>query len=129
MFSNLTTLLPLLVSNLLLSTNDVAEQRTKAVLLRLSPASCVVLQQGGRCYATVDIQWQSVAPEELCLHVGLQKLHCWQSSREGRLRYEFAEYDSQQLQMLSTTGIEAEAIIKVLWVNENPRVKRYWRLF
>lgn len=129
MFSNLTTLLPLLVSNLLLSTNDVAEPRTKAVLLRLSPASCVVLQQGRRCYATVDIQWQSVAPEELCLHAGLQKLHCWQSSREGRLRYEFAEYDSQQLQMLSTTGIEAEAIIKVLWVNENPRVKRYWRLF
>lgn len=97
--------------------------------LSLTPATCVALQQGRLCYATVHVHWQSATPQDFCLQAGTEKLHCWPTGREGRWRYEFAEYDSQQLQLVSPDGIQAQATISVNWVQKNPRVKRHWRLF
>jgi hypothetical protein len=129
MFSDRQLFLPLLLSIALVSSSAVAKQQINAVNFKLTPATCVALQQGRRCYATVEILWQSKVPQELCLHAGAQKLHCWQLVREGRWRYEFAEYYSQQLQLISSSGVVAQATISVNWVQKNPRVKRHWRLF
>ncbi len=122
-------LLPIFLSGMLLSISVSAQQPLSAVNLKLTPATCVALQQGRRCYATVDIQWQSTVSEELCLYAGPQKLHCWQPARVGHWRYEFAEYNSQQLQLMSGDEVKAQATITVNWVQKNPRVKRHWRLF
>lgn len=113
----------------LLSSPLAAAEATGGVRLALTPATCVALQQGRLCYATVHVRWQSATPQDLCLQAGTQKLYCWPTSREGQWRYEFAEYDSQQLQLVSPDGIQAQATISVNWVQMNPRVKRHWRLF
>jgi len=113
----------------LLSSPLAAADTTSGTKLALTPATCVALQQGRICYATVHVHWQSATPQNLCLQAGTQKLYCWPTALEGHWRYEFAEYNSQQLQLVSPDGIQAQATISVNWVQKNPRVKRHWRLF
>lgn len=122
-------LFTLLCCALLSSPLSAADDATGGIKLALTPATCVALQQGRLCYATVHVRWQSATPQDLCLQAGTRKLYCWPTSREGQWRYEFAEYDSQQLQLVSPDGIQAQATISVNWVQKNPRVKRHWRLF
>jgi hypothetical protein len=102
---------------------------TAAVQFKLTPDTCVALQQGRLCYATINIQWQTSQPLDVCLHAGTEKLQCWQASSTGRLRYEFVATDSQQLQLIGADGVLAAAVVKVNWVQKNPKVKRHWRLF
>lgn len=99
------------------------------VSLKLTPDRCVALQQGRLCYATIQIQWQSNQAQDLCLYAGSEKLQCWQASTSGQWRYEFVARDNQPLQLISTDGVRAEAVVKVNWVQKNPKVKRHWRLF
>ncbi len=123
------TLFTLLCCALLSSPVAAVAEETGGIKLALTPATCVALQQGRLCYATVHVRWQSATPQDLCLQAGTQKLYCWPTGREGQWRYEFAEYDGQQLQLVSPDGIQAQATISVNWVQKNPRVKRHWRLF
>jgi len=99
------------------------------VSLKLTPDRCVALQQGRLCYATIQLQWQSNKAQDLCLYAGSEKLQCWQASTTGQWRYEFVASDNQTLQLISTDGVRAEAVVKVNWVQKNPKVKRHWRLF
>jgi hypothetical protein len=122
-------LFTLLCCALLSSPQSAADDATGGIKLALTPATCVALQQGRLCYATVYVRWQSATPQDLCLQAGTQKLYCWPTGREGQWRYEFAEYDGQQLQLVSPDGIQAQATISVNWVQKNSRVKRHWRLF
>ncbi len=99
------------------------------VRLKLTPDTCVALQQGRQCYATIQIDWHSQTAQDLCLHAGSRKLQCWQASHSGRQRYEFVAADNEHIQLIGADGVLAEAVIKVNWVQKNTKVKRHWRLF
>jgi hypothetical protein len=125
-------LLPILLPMLLLGLSTsatAATPTTEMIKFKLTPDTCVALQQGRLCYATINIQWQTDKPQDVCLHAGTEKLQCWQASSAGHLRYEFVATDSQPLQLINADGILAESVIKVNWVQKNPKVKRHWRLF
>ncbi|WP_031567497.1 DUF3019 domain-containing protein [Rheinheimera texasensis] len=113
----------------LLAVASTAASAAEPVRLKLTPDTCVALQQGRQCYATIQIDWHSQTALDLCLHAGSRKLQCWQASNSGRLRYEFVAADNERIQLVGTDGILAEATIKVNWVQKNTKVKRHWRLF
>ncbi len=113
----------------LLAVASTAVSAAEPVRLKLTPDTCVALQQGRQCYATIQIDWHSQTELDLCLHAGSRKLQCWQASNSGRLRYEFVAADNERIQLVGTDGILAEATIKVNWVQKNTKVKRHWRLF
>lgn len=120
----------LLTFALLLSCSGAAHAAAAdTVSLKLTPDRCVALQQGRLCYATIQIQWQSTKVQDLCLYAASKKLQCWQASSTGQWRYEFVARDNQPLQLISANGVQAEAMVKVNWVQKNPKVKRHWRLF
>lgn len=99
------------------------------VRLKLTPDTCVALQQGRQCYATIQIDWHSQTAQDLCLQAGSRKLQCWRASQSGRLRYEFVAAGNEHIRLVGADGVLAEAVIKVNWVQKNPKVKRHWRLF
>jgi hypothetical protein len=99
------------------------------VRLKLTPDTCVALQQGRQCYATIQIHWHSQTAQDLCLYAGPRKLQCWRASQSGQQRYEFVAAASEQIQLVGAEGVMAEAVIKVNWVQKNTKVKRHWRLF
>lgn len=109
------------------ATTDVVA--AEPVRLKLTPDTCVALQQGRQCYATIQIEWHSQTAQDLCLQARGLKLQCWSASQSGRLRYEFVAADNELIQLVGTDGVQAEAIIKVNWVQKNTKVKRHWRLF
>lgn len=120
----------LLIFALLLSWSGAAHATpADTTFLKLTPDRCVALQQGRLCYATIQIQWQSKQAQDLCLYAGSEKLQCWHASNNGQWRYEFVARDNQILQLISADGVQAEALVKVNWVQKNPKVKRHWRLF
>lgn len=105
------------------------EMTATAVQLKLTPDTCVALQQGRPCYATIQVQWRNQQPLPLCLYAGTEKLQCWAEGTSGQWRYEFVASDSQRLQLKHAEIVLAESMIKVNWVQKNPKVKRHWRLF
>jgi hypothetical protein len=106
-----------------------AEKSSQSDTIKLTPDTCVALQQGRLCYATIRIKWQTDTAQDLCLHAGQEQLYCWQASREGQLDYEFVGQENVSLQLIGGNGVVAEAVIKVNWVQKNSKVKRHWRLF
>lgn len=105
------------------------ETNSPPISLKLTPETCVALQQGRLCYANVNISWQSNEPQDLCLKIGQQQLQCWQASRSGQLRYEFVGQETTEVQLVNAEGELVKALIKVNWVQKNPKIKRHWRLF
>lgn len=74
-----------------IATNAAAAE---PVRLKLTPDTCVALQQGRQCYATIQIDWHNQTAQDLCLQAGSRKLQCWRTSQSGRLRYEFVGADN-----------------------------------
>jgi hypothetical protein len=97
--------------------------------LKLTPDTCVTLQQGRLCYAKITIQWQSTTPTNVCLKVNQIQLQCWQDSQRGQIHYEFVGSESMPVQLVTNDMVLAETVIKVNWVQKNPKIKRHWRLF
>lgn len=97
--------------------------------IKLTPDTCVTLQQGRLCYAKITIQWQSITPANVCLKVNQIQLQCWQDSQRGQIHYEFVGSESMPVQLVTDEMVLAETVIKVNWVQKNPKIKRHWRLF
>lgn len=111
------------------NTAQAADRASAPARLKLTPDTCVALQQGRLCYATIQVQWDSLTAEELCLFAGPEKLQCWPAGHSGQWRYDFVATDSQQLQLRSADKVLAEAVVKVNWVQKSTKIKRHWRLF
>lgn len=97
--------------------------------IKLTPDTCVTLQQGRLCYAKITIQWQSITSANVCLKVNQIQLQCWQDSQRGQIHYEFVGSESMPVQLVTDEMVLAETVIKVNWVQKNPKIKRHWRLF
>lgn len=97
--------------------------------IKLTPDTCVTLQQSRLCYAKITIQWQSITSANVCLKVNQIQLQCWQDSQRGQIHYEFVGSESMPVQLVTDEMVLAETVIKVNWVQKNPKIKRHWRLF
>lgn len=104
----------------------------------VQPNKCVALTQGRRCYAQVNITWQSEIPTTVCLiesNTSL-KLNCWEQKRQGQFTYEMASAEDVTLSLMPLDSSPAEeplvitsATIEVSWLYEGSARKRRWRLF
>jgi hypothetical protein len=108
---------------------QAGEEQASVNALKLTPDTCVSLQQGRLCYAKITIQWQSSKPVNVCLKVNQIQLECWQQSQRGQIHYEFVGSESMPVQLVSENAVLADTVIKVNWVQKNPKIKRHWRLF
>jgi len=100
-----------------------------AVVLKLTPDTCVSLQQGRTCYSKVTANWHSNQPLDLCLAIEEQVLQCWKQQQQGQHQFEFAAASSSVVRLLQQQHQLAQAKIEVNWVHKASRVKRHWRLF
>ncbi len=112
-----------------LSNARAATEQELANSIKLTPDTCVTLQQGRLCYAKITIQWQSTTPANVCLKVNQIQIQCWLNSQQGQIHYEFVGSESMPVQLVSDHMVLAESVIKVNWVQKNPKIKRHWRLF
>ncbi|GAB3019843.1 DUF3019 domain-containing protein [Bowmanella dokdonensis] len=127
MFSNGISRALLLLASLPLSGETAAEPR----LLTVTPDTCVALNQGRTCYATIAVTWHSELPGDYCLQLEdqTQPLHCWQKANQGHWQFEFAAEQSTRLLLTNGQQTLAKHEIQVNWVYKSQRRKRGWRLF
>ena len=97
------------------------------------PEQCVTLRQGRACFATVELQWQSLAKESFCLYQEGKKkqLGCWQNNNKVQIKVEFESNKTikYQLRTVSEYKVIAETQVEVSWQHKNTARKRRWRLF
>ena len=102
---------------------------TNDVELKVTPETCVSLQQGRTCYSKITAQWQSTEPLDLCLVLENQVLHCWTQQQRGQHQFEFAAASGGKVLLLQQQQPVAQAKIEVNWVHKASKTKRHWRLF
>ena len=97
------------------------------------PEQCVTIRQGRDCFATVQLQWQSVSKHSFCLYQeGTEKqLGCWQDNNNMNVKLEFESNKSvrYQLRNLHDDKVIAETKVEVSWQHKKISRKRRWRLF
>ena len=123
--------------------NVTAQQQTKLentnaeplpkVELTVTPANCVALHQGRKCFAKVSLSWQVKTPGDFCIYQKVQNkvIQCWKNSRGSNTQFEFESSEKIEYQLVTVNRSEvlAETVVEVSWVhNATPR-KRRWRLF
>jgi hypothetical protein len=96
---------------------------------KVTPDTCVSLQQGRTCYSKITAQWQSAEPLDLCLALENQVLHCWTQQQQGQHQFEFAAASGSKVLLLQQQQPVAQAKIDVNWVHKASKTKRHWRLF
>jgi hypothetical protein len=108
------------------------------VLFTLTPDRCIALNEGQNCYQTVNVEWQTVDIDDVCLIEGnaTDALYCWEAATEGsvKLAFESAETVTYTLHLKRTlTQREnplAQATVEVTWVYSKTKKRRNsWRLF
>ena len=99
------------------------------VVLKITPDTCVSLQQGRTCYSKVTARWHSNQPLDLCLTIEDQMLQCWKQQQQGQHQFEFAGASASMVRLLQNQQPLAQAQIEVNWVHKASRAKRHWRLF
>ncbi|RVU41803.1 DUF3019 domain-containing protein [Rheinheimera riviphila] len=119
----------LLISALLLHCTGVGATEAVAVVLKMTPDTCVSLQQGRTCYSKVTARWHSNQPLDLCLAIDDQVLQCWKQQQQGQHQFEFAAASTSVVRLLQDQQPLAQAQIEVNWVHKASRAKRHWRLF
>jgi len=104
--------------------------------LQITPAHCVSLEPERPCYAEVKVLWQHQAAADssaplldVCLYLGSAALKCWQNQASGDWRFEFAQAQSERVELRVNGKSVAQTMITVSWVQQNNRHKRHWRLF
>lgn len=119
----------LLTAALALQSFFVGAAETVAVVLKITPDTCVSLQQGRTCYSKVTARWHSNQPLDLCLTIEDQVLQCWKQQQQGQHQFEFAATSTSVVRLLREQQPLAQARIEVNWVHKTSRAKRHWRLF
>lgn len=102
--------------------------------VNLTPARCVALHQGQRCYQKIIITWQASQQNDYCLVIkeAAKQLYCWQQTMNANYRYDFSSDITEIIQLINTQNqqVIAEAKIELAWVyKSNSRRKTHWRLF
>ena len=112
---------------------EIDALNTKQVDFTALPEQCVTLREGRACFATVELQWQSVAKQSFCLYQEGKKkqLGCWQNNNNVQIKVEFESNKSvkYQLRTLSDDKVIAETQVEVSWQHKSTSSKRRWRLF
>ena len=93
-----------------------------------SPATCITLQQGRDCHATVHFRWQSSKDSSVCLYLEQQLLNCWQAQQQIEFEYRFVEASSRTFYLRQGDTILASHRLEVSWVQTSQR-SRQWRRF
>ncbi|MEN3158583.1 DUF3019 domain-containing protein [Alkalimonas sp. NCh-2] len=93
-----------------------------------SPATCVTLQQGRDCHATVQFRWQLSGESPVCLYLEQQQLRCWQQEQRIEFEYRFVETNSRTFYLKQGETILASHRLEVSWVQTSQR-NRQWRRF
>lgn len=119
----------LLTASLVLQSFYAGAADAVAVVLKITPDTCVSLQQGRTCYSKVTARWHSNQPLDLCLAIEDQVLQCWKQQQQGQHQFEFAGAASSMVRLLQQQQQLAQAQIEVNWVHKASRAKRHWRLF
>lgn len=119
----------LLTATLALQSCLVGAADVTAVELKITPDTCVSLQQGRTCYSKVSAHWHSNQPLDLCLVIDDQVLQCWKQQQQGQHQFEFAAAATSVVRLLQDQQPLAQAHIKVNWVHKASKTKRHWRLF
>jgi hypothetical protein len=119
----------LLFSALLLHCTRVGATEAVAVVLKITPDTCVSLQQGRTCFSKVTASWHSNQPLDLCLTIEERVLQCWEQQQQGQHQFEFAAANTSMVRLLQQQQQLAQAQIEVNWVHKASRAKRHWRLF
>lgn len=102
--------------------------------LTVHPTQCVVLEEGQKCHAKVQVEWSTELPVSVCLHNSLvqKPVRCWEDTIEGAYQEKVIARSSVYYFLKPVTGDEvlAEAELNVAWVyRESRRPSRQWRLF
>ena len=104
----------------------------------LSPERCIALNEGQTCYQTVTVTWQTDTAGDYCLMSEKMTLAlvCWENSRQGKAKMEFASSETVTFRLRltdtdnQTTYVVAQADIIVTWVySDTKRRRNSWRLF
>jgi hypothetical protein len=121
----------LLVAMLSLQSFVTAATESATVELKITPDTCVSLQQGRTCYSKVTARWHSNQPLDLCLTIEEQVLQCWKQQQQGQHQFEFAAAATSKVRLLQNQQQQplAQTQIEVNWVHKASRAKRHWRLF
>ena len=113
--------------------NQAAEILFEKLPLLATPAKCVALHQGRKCFANVVIKWKVQQTGNYCLYQKStkEKLHCWQNSDASSFVYEFESTETITFQLIEekNSNIYAETAVEVSWVHKSTPRKRRWRLF
>jgi len=110
--------------------NNIA---VKEVSFTAQPEQCVTLRQGRKCFASIQLQWQTPTKQAVCLfQEGQQeKIKCWQHHDQGKTVIEFESNESinYQLRRLNDNKVIMQTQVKVSWLHKSSARKRRWRLF
>jgi hypothetical protein len=121
----------LFVVSVLQSTFAVANNAS--IKLSLKPKECVVFKEGDKCYARVNVKWQSSESGSFCLfRMGDIKLECWNNISEGQFTEELVMDKPVDYYLVRTDN--SEIIIRekltLSWVHKKSgRPEHSWRLF
>lgn len=122
------------ISAFFLSTVSHAQELTlQPISFLAQPASCVTLHQGRTCFASVTLQWQLLAINDVCIYQKQPRklIQCWENSKENSAIIEFESSTKAEFQLVNKINntVIAETLIDVSWVHKASPIKRRWRLF
>ncbi|MCO4798616.1 MAG: DUF3019 domain-containing protein [Colwelliaceae bacterium] len=123
---------------ILMTTNTIAQENNQNILtstttLSATPANCVALHQGRKCYASVYLLWQVPQQGDFCIYqkVSNKIIQCWKNSKGSQVLFEFESSEKLEYQLVSIDKniVLAETSVDVSWVHKATPRKRRWRLF
>jgi hypothetical protein len=112
----------------------VEQSHEDSIKLSLKPKECVVLKEGDKCYASINVKWNASEPGSFCLFrtPGDVKLECWKGVSEGRFTEDLVmdEPVDYYLVYADSSEILSREIITLSWVHKkSSRPEHTWRIF
>lgn len=112
----------------------VDQSHKDQITLSLKPKECVVLKEGDKCYASINVKWKASEPGSFCLFrkPNEVKLQCWKDVSEGQ----FTENLVMDIQVdyylvrADSPEILSREKITLSWVHrKSSRPEHTWRIF
>ncbi|MFD2094618.1 DUF3019 domain-containing protein [Corallincola platygyrae] len=120
-------------TGMIVSPTVIDAELENSPILSATPDKCVVQSKGEPCRASISLTWQLDTPQNVCLYLGrrYRPLQCWENQTSDVFSYEF---DSTQtlnfwLSRMPDRRRLAEKRISVVWVYEQQKKPRRWRIF
>lgn len=105
-----------------------------SITLSLKPKECVVLKEGDKCYASINVKWKAGEPGLFCLFrtPGDIKLKCWKDVSEGRFSEDLVMKEPVDYYLAYADSFEiiVRETLTLSWVYEKmSRPEHTWRIF